>query len=211
MAKKRNTKIKDELFNKEVPKGSFEAIFNRLDVDQFFNMLSNLWEPSELIRKMGGLHNLEKLYKDDEIYAAVDKRIAALLDTNLTLEGNNTELVKFFEDQLIPHEYQLKQDFWWAVPYGYSVEQIIYHPDRSGKVIAFQKEEFHRFEPQSDLIHIKLVDTTNNEWRNKILPYGKWVLTTNNGSYYNPFGDLMFERLIMPWIFKCNGWDLWID
>ena len=21
----------------------------------------------------------------------------------------------------------------------------------------------------------------------------------------------MFERLIMPWIFKCNGWDLWID
>lgn len=198
-----------DLFKREVPETEVEALFQRLDVDKFFSGLNNLWHPSELIRKIGGLSKLENLNKDSEIYAAVDKRIAALLDTRLVLEGGSR--VKFFEDNLKPFERQLKQDFWWAIPYGYGVEQIIYNPDRSGNVIGFQREEFYRFEPLQDLIHVRLVDTTNSEWRNKVMPYGKWVLTTNNGSYYNPSGDPMFERLIQPWIFRCNGWDLWMD
>lgn len=200
-----------DLFKREVPETEMESIFSRLDVDQFFNGLSNLWHPSELLRKIGGHSKLHNLYKDAEIYAAVDKRVAALLDTRLVLEGGSPELIKFFEANLLPFERQLKQDFWWAVPYGYAVEQIIYNPDMSGNVIGFQKEDFYRFEPQQDLIHVKLIDTTNSAYRNKIMPYGKWVLTTNNGSFSNPLGDPMFERLIQPWIFRCNGWDLWMD
>lgn len=203
-------KFKD-LFKREVPRSQAEAIFNRLDVDQAFNFMSNLYHPSELIQKIGGIQNLEYLYKDPEIYAAVDKRLAALLDTRLVLESKSDELVKFFEDQLLDHEQQLKQDFWWAVPYGFAVEQIVYDPDRSCKVIGFQKEDFWRFEPLPDLIHVRLVSTTRTELMNKVLPYGKWVVATNNGTYSNPVGDPMFERLIQPWIFRCNGWDLWMD
>lgn len=202
-----------DLFKTELPEDEleFESIFQRLDVDAFFGMLNNYWKPSELINKIGGYENLDLLYKDSEIYAAVDKRLAALLDTRLVLKGPSETTNKFFMDQIGPFEQQLKQDLWWTVAHGFGVEQIIYDPDRSCKVIGFQKEEFWRFEPQKDLIHVKLVNTNVQGMMNKILPYGKWVLTTNNGTFSNPFGESMFERLIQPWIFRCNGWDLWMD
>lgn len=200
-----------DLFKKEVPADQMTEIFSRLDVDQFFSLMNNYWNPSELIRKIGGLENLEKLYKDSEIFAAVDKRLAALLDTKLVLEGGTPENLKFFNDQILPHERALKQYIWWAVPYGYSVIQILYNPDLSGRVDGFKTEEFYKFEPLPDLIHVRLIDTSVSHLRNQVMPYGKWVLTTNGGTYAKPEGDPMFERLIMPWIFRCNGWDLWMD
>lgn len=200
-----------DLFKREVPKTEVEAMFQRMDVDQFFNGLSNIWAPSELIRKIGGHKNLELLYKDSEIYAAIDKRIAALLDTRLVFEGDDQSAIDFFVEQILPHEQQLKQDFWWTVYNGYGVEQIIYHPDRSCKVIGFQREEFWRFEPLQDLIHARLIYASNPSLVNKVMPYGKWIVTTNNGTYFNPIGEAMAERLIQPWIFRCNGWDLWMD
>jgi hypothetical protein len=199
------------LFKREVPEAEFEALFSRMDVDQFFTSLSNIWYPGELIAKIGGLHNLPLLYKDSEIYAAIDKRIAALLSTRLVFEGGDPALNKFFTEQLTPHERQLKQDFWWSIAYGYGVEQIIYNEDRSGKVSGFQREEFWRFEPLPDLIHAKCIQSTNPAVSNKVLPYGKWVLTTNNATASNPIGEAMLERVIQPWIFRCNGWDLWMD
>lgn len=202
-----------DLFKRELPKQEteVESLFSRLDVDQFFNGLNNLWNPSELIRKIGGLSRLEKLYKDPEIYAAWDKRQAALMDTNLTFEGGDASKIAFLEKNVKPYERQLKQDFSWSVPYGYGVEQIIYNPDRSGNVIGYQKEEFWRFEPLQDLIHVKILDSSNVNLIGKVMPYGKWVLTTHNGSFSNPMGEAMFERLIQPWIFRCNGWELWMD
>ena len=201
----------EDLFKRKVPQSEFEAIFQRMDFEQFFNSVRNLWSPSELIKKMGGYENLHLLYKDHDIYASIDKRIAALLNTEMQIEGPDEALVQFFEEQLRHHERQLKQDFWWAIYNGWAVEQIIYDEDRSGKVVGFQREDFWRFEPQKDLIHAKLVSSNNTVWRNKIVPYGKFVLTTNNGTSSNPYGDAMAERLVLPYIFKCNGWDLWQD
>lgn len=201
----------DRLFKREAPEEDYNSFFKRLDVDEFFSYLNNLWAPNELMERMGGRGNLDKLYKDPEIYAAWDKRQAAILDTKLMIEGKSDDVVKFFMDQLAPHEVQLKRDFQWSVPYGYGVEQIIYDEDRSGSVVGFQREQFWRFEPMSDLMHVKLTSTTNTDLLQKLMPYGKWILTTNNGSYFNPYGEAMFERLIQPWIFKCNGADLWMD
>lgn len=206
--------IIQDLFKRKVPETEVASIFRRMDLDQFFNSLNNLWSPNELIEKIGGWENLEILYKDQDIYAAIDKRIAALLTSKMMIEGPDPALVKFFEEQLRPHERQLKQDFWWTIFNGYGVEQIIYNEDMSGRVRGFQREQFWRFEPQKDLIHVKLlygVGSDADRYRNQVLPYGKWVLTTNNGTSFNPIGDSMAERLITPWIFKCNGWDLWQD
>lgn len=204
--------LSSDLFKKkEIEETEFNALFQRINVEQFFNNLNNLWYPGELIRKIGGYNKLEILYKDHDIYSAIDKRLAALVTTRMVIEGDDQSLVDFFEEQLRPHELQLKKDFWWTIYNGWGVEQIIYNEDRSGKVDSFQREDFWRFEPQRDLNHAKLIWTDNNEWRNKIVPYGKYVVTTNNGTASNPFGDAMAERLITPWIFKCNGWDLWMD
>lgn len=201
----------DTLFKKEEKTTDFNAFFERLNVDQFFNSLSMFYHPSKLIAKLGGVRNFHLLKKDEDIFAALDKRSAALLDTKLTLDGPDEQIKKIFEDELKPHERQLKQDFFDTQFNGYGVEQIIYNEDGSGKIDGFQKEDFWRFRPMPDLIHVILEITSNDEYRNKIMPWGKWVLTTNNGTYSNPAGDPMAEKLINPWIFKCNGWDIWLD
>lgn len=200
-----------DLFKKEIPSTEFEAMFSRLDVDKFFQSLNHYYNPNDLVKKLGGIHKFELLTKDTDIGAALDKRLAALLDTKLTLQDGDQDLINLFNEELMPFERQLKQDFFWTVFNGYGVEQIIYNENGTGEIVGFQREQFWRFEPLPDLIHVKLTDTTNNEWRNKILPWGKWVLTTNNGTYYNPYGDPLAEKLIQPWLFKCNGWDLWMD
>src|SRR5690606_11118824 len=138
-----------------------------------------------------------------DIFAALDKRVAALLDTKLTLAGGDPALNKWFTDQLLPFERQLKQDFFWTAFNGYGVEQIIYDEDGSGRLAGFQREEFWRFLPLKDLIHVKCVHSNDPEYRDQVMPYGKFVLTTNNGTSYNPMGDSIAERLITPWIFKC--------
>lgn len=207
----------EKMFKKEIEQpveekdAHYAAFFSRLDVDGFFQSLSNYYNPSDLIRKLGGVENFYKLKKDVDIFAAWDKRIAAVLDTRMNIDGEDKELVKIFEEELKPHERQLKLDFMDTQFNGYGVEQIIYNKDSSGKIDGFQKEEFWRFEPLPDLIHVVLRQTSNQQWANKVMPYGKWILTTNNGSYYNPTGEPLAEKLIMSWIFKCNGWDIWID
>lgn len=201
----------DRLWKKEAPSSEFESYYRRVDLESFFGNLNNLWEPNELINMIGGYRRLNKIMIDPEVYAAFDQRKAAVIDTKLIIECDNEENKAFIEEQILEHEDQLKKDFFSAVPYGYSVEQILYDPDRSCKVIGFQKEDFWRFQPMQDLIHVKVVDSPNFSYVNKLMPYGKWVLTTNDGSYNNPYGDAVIEKLIQPWLFRCTDWDLWMD
>lgn len=200
--------IIDKLFKREVDHSNFKSLLERIDVENFFNRLHYYVDPYEMGLKIGNREILQKLYFDGEIYAAVDKRLTALLTTTLKLDGPNEAVVKFFEDQLKPFERQLKSDFWWSVPYGYSVTQILYRED--GTVEGFQREPFYRFSPMPDQIHVML-NSGYNYKPNQLLDYGKWILTVNNGSFSNPRGDAMFARLYLPWLFKCNTWDLWMQ
>ena len=200
--------IVDKLFKREVDRSNFKALLDRVDVENFFNRLHYYVDPYEMGLKIGNREILQKLYFDGEIYAAVDKRLTALLTTTLKLDGPNEAVTKFFEDQIKPFERQLKSDFWWSVPYGYSVVQILYR--ENGTVEGFQREPFWRFSPMPDQIHVML-NSGYNYKPNQLLDYGKWVLTVNNGSFGNPKGDAMFARLYLPWLFKCNAWDLWMQ
>lgn len=203
--------IIDKLYKREVNQANIKAYFERIDLDNFFNNLTYYVDPEELVLKIGDRRVLQRLMYDGEIYAAVDKRMASLTTTNLVLESPSDEVKRFFEDQIMPHERQLKLDFWQAVPYGYAVEQIIYKADGSGQVEGFQKEDFWRFEPMRDNIHVRLRNPRYSlGLESEVLDYGKWVLTTNNGSFSNPLGEAMFSRLYLPWLFRCQAWDLWM-
>lgn len=198
------------LFKKEVPKDKAFTL-SRYDANAFFQSSMRLWSTSDLIKQIGGYAGFDKLTKDAEIFAAIDKRIAALLDTRLQLKGKNESLVNWFEEQLLPHENQLKQDFWWTQFNGWGVEQIIYNENGSGEIVGFQREQFYNFMPLEDLIHAKVVGPLNSEFDQNVLPYGKYVITTNNGTSYNPKGEPLAEKLVAPWFFMCTSDDLWLD
>lgn len=202
--------ILDRIYKREINKSDFASYFKRIDFDNFFKNLSYYIDPEELMLKIGDRRVLKKLYYDGEIFAAVDKRVTALASTKLVLDGPDESIVKFMEEQILPFERKLKQYIWWAVPYGYSVIQIMYNEDRSGRVVGFEQEDFYRFEPMVDGVHVRLNYSNNPELNGHILDYGKFVLTVNNGSKTNPKGDAMFTRLYLPWLFKCNADDLWM-
>lgn len=198
-------------FKKDIPPSEISAMFEKVDIDMLFENMSFYYNPSELIRELGGIRKLPTLLKDTDIYAAVDKRLAALLDTKLTIVGNDKALVKFYTEQLEKHEDQLKEDFWWSIFYGYGVEQIIYDPKGKKEISGFEREQFWRFDVMPNLIQAKVKVTSNPAFLDKVLPWGKWVVTTHKATKFNTRGEAMAERLIQPWIFKCSGWDYWMD
>ncbi len=202
----------DKLYTRKVNTANVQGYFERIDLDNFFTNLSYYIDPEELVLKIGDRRVLQRLMYDGEIYAAVDKRLAALTTTNLEIQTESEELKRFFEDQLLNHERQLKTDFFQAVLYGYSVNQIIYKENRSGEVEGFQREDFWRFEPMRDGIHVRLRNSRYGLGisNNQVLDYGKWILTTNNGSFTNPTGESILTRLYLPWLFRCQSWDLWM-
>jgi len=208
--------IKDKLFKAELPDKSsseFASLFERTDLERLVNTINHHTELERRINRVGNRRDLEIIYFHDlEIFAAWEKRLSAIHNCNLEIVTESEELKQFFEDQLLPFEYDLKEDFMWAIPYGYSVQQIIYNPDRSGNVIGYQRENFWRFEPLKDLKHVILRTTgniTSSGDTNKVLPYGKWVLSTNKATTYNPFGDALFARLYIYWVMRCSDWDSW--
>lgn len=197
------------LFKKEVKKD--KAFFtSRFDARAFFENTINIWSPEDLINKIGGLRGFENLAKDPEIYSCIDKRLAAIVDTKLTLECEDEKLKKWFEAQLLPFENQLKKDFWWSRFNGYGVEQIIYDESGDGTIRGFQREDFWRFTPLEDLCHAKY-SGFNSEFFDKVLPYGKFVVTVNDGSPSKTTGNPIAEKLIGPWYMMCTSEDLWID
>ena len=195
-------------------KQKYASLFATVDLDSYYKSLNNLYSPSELIKKIGGYSKFPLLYKDHDIRAAKEKREAALLDTKLIVEGPDQYLNDFFMDQLKPHEDQLKKDLLLSVFNGYGVEQIIYNPNMNGTVIGFNREQYWRFEPLGDLKHVILRQASGKsgaEYVGQVLPYGKWVLTVNDGTSSNPWGEPLAESLIVPYLIKCNSWDLWQD
>lgn len=209
--------IKEELFNREVPKPTdkaYSALYERVDVENFFQRLSYYHDPISHRHLGPNRKNLEIIYKNDsEIMAAVDKRLGALLTSEVVLETDSEELRAYFEENLMAFKYQLMEDFWWAVPYGYNVEQIFYNEDRSGKVDGFSREEYWRFTPYADLKTVVLNSrgTVGGSQRvGDILPYGKWVLTVHKGRPANPFGEALFSRLYLPYVFRCSGLDFYM-
>lgn len=199
---------------KKNSKKEYTSLFTTVNLDAFYQNLNNLYSPSELIQRIGGFSRFPLLYKDHDIRASIEKRQAALLDTKLMIEGPDSYLNEFFMDQLQPHEDQLKKDLLWSIFNGYGVEQILYHPSMNGTVIGFNREQYWRFEPLPDLKHVILRNSSGRdamEMVGQVLPYGKWVLTVNDGTTANPWGEPLAESMIVPYLIKCNAWDLWQD
>lgn len=207
----------EKLYEREVPdedSPKFAQIFERQDFESMIHGINHHLEFERRVNKISHRRDLEVIYQHDiEIYSAWDKRTQAVKNTHLKLESESNELKTFFENQIMPYEDQLKEDFLWAVPYGYNVEQIIYKEDRSGEVEGFQRENFWRFEPQKDGIHVILKNSGSSFFMNNLnefMPYGKWVLTTHKGSAVKPAGESLFARLYLPWLWRCSGMDEWV-
>ena len=192
-------------------------LFNDRKPHQVFDLLNTYYPANSAIYKHGGLKNLRTMYdNDDEITAAIDTRHESCVSTPWTLEGGDDAERELLWEFIQPFVRDIVSYAWWAVPYGYSVIQVVYDEDfyiQTGLIRpqCIIDEAFDEFRPLRDgrLAHNKYVNRVNED--DAVENPQKYIHVVRNPSYYSPQGEALFTRLYYAWIYRCHGWQYFMD
>ena len=95
--------------------------------NQLVDLLIRIPETDDLLTSAGiSRAALSKLETDDDIFQALRTRREAVVATPWRLEGGTDSVKEFLEEQLTPWIETLISGSWKAVPYGYSVLEVVY-------------------------------------------------------------------------------------
>jgi phage gp29-like protein len=166
-------------------------------------------DPDEVLRKAGVRRaTLRSLRTDDEISGALDTRVEAVIGTPWRLEPSDGAAAGFLWEQMEPHMEALVRGAWSAVPYGYSVVQVIY--SSMGGRVGIQhviEEQFEEFVPT--LLGDLLMWDGKTLEEHKIDPR-RLLLTVRQPTRQNPYGEALLSPLYWPWFFRRHGWNFWL-
>ncbi len=170
-----------------------------------------LGDPDDLLQQLGiSRAKLRAIQHDDEVAAALETRFAACINTPWRVEHEDDAVRAFVADAIRPVFYEMVRAAWQAVPYGFSVFELVYlHPQDArnktpGRIgIAQVIEcpfEWFLIKPDQSLW-----------WRDDQTPVDelRFVKTVNNGSLRKPHGDALLAKAYWPWFFRTHGWRMW--
>jgi phage gp29-like protein len=178
---------------------------------QLLTQFTQVEDPDLLLRKLGvGRDSLRKLETDDEISGALETRREAMMSVDWHLDPKEGEEAEWLEAHLSEHLDTIMRSCWSAIPYGYSVQEAVYHYGETRRIeidhITLKPLEW--FEPTREGTLImrlpgsassKIVDTRY-----------KFFTTIRNPTYRNPYGEALLSRCYWPWFFRENGWRFWM-
>lgn len=181
--------------------------------DLLLQTLVRMPDPDDVLRKAGVKRkDLRKLLGDDEIAGAFETRSDAALATPWRLEPGETEVAKFFTEQIKAHEKDILGGAWSARPFGFSVVEFVYKSDRSRLELAEASiKPFHWFEPQKERGKLRYYSSNGQGLGEEVDTNLKFMLTRSKATYENTFGEAMLSRLYWPWYFRTNGWKFWMQ
>jgi phage gp29-like protein len=209
-------KFLDKMFAAKTPekqpdKPQTGDIYTGHAVEELVSMLTQMPDPDEVLQEAGlGREDLRKLEGDDEISTALETRQDAVSATPWRIEPGEGPDFDFAYPQVKAFIEKIIQVAWAAIPYGYSVGEMVYEK-KDGKVVwkTFEERPFEWFEPKSDgrLIYrpVNRGGEINvfEEWP------GQFFLTRRKPSYRQPYGQALLARLYWPWFFRNAGWRFW--
>lgn len=179
-------------------------------LERMFTLLGSAPDPDEALRRAGiARHQLRCVEMDDEVTAALDTRREAVTGTPWRLEGGTARWRAEIDAELRPHIESMLRGAFAAVPYGYSVIEVVYRNDgqRAGIAAAVEKP-MEWFAPQPD---------GSLRYRAPDGPPGgvpvdsrKFLLTARQPSYRNPYGEALLSRVYWPWFFRQHSWQHWM-
>lgn len=180
-------------------------------LERMFTLFGTMPDPDEALRRAGiQRHQLRAVEMDDEVTAALDTRREAVIGTPWRLEGGTARWRAELEAELRPHIEALLRGAFAAVPYGYSVIEVVYRNDagRAGLAAVVEKP-MEWFIPQADGITV--------HWRRPDSPFAgmptdprKFLLTVRQPTLRNPYGEALLSRVYWPWFFRQHGWQFWL-
>jgi phage gp29-like protein len=186
-------------------------LFTPHAIDEFAAMLSSMPDPDLVLESVGmRREELRKLESDDEITTALETRRAAVHATPWTLEPGAGRDFDLIYPQLQKHLETMIDIAWEAIPYGYSVAEVVYAKD-GGTILWDHIEErpFEWFEPRSDG-KLRYYPASGAEVADVFQAWpGQFFLTRRRPKYRNPYGEALLSRIYWAWYFRTNGWKFW--
>lgn len=182
-------------------------------LDQVLSIFGTMPDPDEALRRAGvQRHQLRVVEMDDEITGALDTRREALVGTPWRLEGSTARARAHLEAELEPHAESLMRGCFSAVPYGYSVVEVVYANRPSGRagIASASEKPLEWFIPEADGINVRYRDPQRSSAAGEPVDARKFLLTVRQGSMRNPYGESLLSRAYWPWYFRQHGWRQWM-
>ena len=182
-------------------------------MERMFMIASQLPDPDEALRRAGiQRHRLRVVEMDDEITAALDTRREALLGMPWRLEGGAARWRIELAAELLPHMETLLCAAFAAVPYGYSVAEVVYRNDgqRAVGIASVSEKPMEWFVPQADGVSVTYRSPNSGPSGDEAVDPRKFLLTVRQGSARNPYGEALLSRAYWPWYFRQHGWQHWM-
>lgn len=181
-------------------------LHEEIALDRAINWLAKYPDPDDVLKKVGLTRaHLRALEFDDEVAQCLESRREALVATAWRIEPQD-EISLGLVEELKPHYEKFIKSAFNAVPYGYSVIEVVYKPMENQIGINYLAEKpLEWFEPRKDG---GLIYWDKEGGRLECNP-NKFFLTVNQGSYRQPYGEALLSRLYWPVFFRANGRKFW--
>lgn len=188
----------DLLTDYAVEQWFFALMFGRGDMDLRLQELG-------IVRK-----DLRILMQDDEIGAAMETRREAVISTPWHLEPNDTQDSEWLYTQIRPHIENILRCSWSAVPFGYSVGELVYRKLEGGRLglRSVVEKPFWWFIPEVDGTLRYLSPDKSVEFVDTSV---KFMLTVREQTYDQPYGKALLPSLYSAWFFRTHGWRFWMQ
>ena len=138
----------------------------------------------------------KELYKDPEIYGAIQKRLDRVIECDIEIIGATAEDEKALMAQLRKNDNLENLKKWAVEPIfsQYKVVENLWEVDEAGnyslKKFIEMPNEF--FEPYDDGVNVVRTDISPS----KIAPFGKYILSVHNGNVDNRWGESVLDPLV---------------
>jgi len=194
----------------EGKKPTTRQLFDDTAIEQMVEALTAIPDPDEVLDNAGLTRaDLRKMEYDDEIAAALETRLAVVLGTPWRLEPGEGQEVDFIWGEIEPVMESLITAAWYAVPYGYSVAEVIYRRTEEGRIGIDRVEErpFEWFSPRptGELRYFPVDGGIEIDVDTRF----KFLLTRRRSTYRNPYGQALLSRLYAPFFLRQAGWRFW--
>ena len=190
-----------------------QPLYQQVAVYRLFDWLAGIPDPDEVLRRTGRSRaDLRQLLRHAEVSQAMDTRREAVLATPWRLEDAKSRAAKFVEEELGRIIDALIAAAWAAVPYGYSVAEVVF-ARRGGRIGigAVHAPAFEWFRPLPDGSFRYFPEDGSGGIVGIECNPQKFLLTTRNASYQNPYGEALMSPLYWPVTWGLQGWQLWLD
>ena len=177
---------------------------------EMFQELLQLKDTDTILREAGKTRaDLQNLLYDDEIYAAVQTRQAALASCVWSFPDKGDKRMNAILDKWYD---RFVEGIHRAILFGYSVIQVVYHP-RKEEIVEVIIEDLENFKFTKDG---KLISRINGKDVDVLSAYptkaqpSKFFLFVHRPDSKNYMGEALLSRAYWPWFFRVNSWKFWV-